>query len=117
LSVSSKVGHPTTHALPAKTGGASYLEPIMKLTTKARKAMPKTEFAGPNRSFPVPDASHAANAKARASQAVNEGRMSKGQEAKIDAKANKVLNREHGNAGPREVQHPQSHAEFEKLGK
>lgn len=89
----------------------------MKLTTKARKAMPKTEFAGPNRSYPVPDASHAANAKARASQAVNEGRMSKGQEAKIDAKANKVLNREHGNAGPREVQHPQSHAEFEKLGK
>lgn len=87
----------------------------MKLTTKARKALPKTEFAGPGRSYPVPDASHAANAKARASQAVNEGRMSKGQEARIDAKANRVLDAKPSKL--REVQHPQSHAEFEKLGK
>jgi hypothetical protein len=64
---------------------------MAKLTTKARKDMPAGEFAGPNRSYPVPDKSHAANAKARASQAVNEGRMSKGQEEKIDAKANAVL--------------------------
>jgi hypothetical protein len=39
----------------------------------------------------MPDKSHAANAKARASQAVNAGRMSKGTEAKIDAKANRKL--------------------------
>ena len=43
------------------------------------------------RAYPMPDASHAANAKARASQAANAGRMSKGAEAKIDAKANKKL--------------------------
>lgn len=64
---------------------------MAKLTTKQRKAMPKGEFAGPDRSYPVPDKSHAANAKARASQAVKAGRMSKSQEGKIDAKADRVL--------------------------
>jgi hypothetical protein len=39
----------------------------------------------------MPDRSHAANAKARASQQVNAGRMSKSTEAKIDAKADRVL--------------------------
>lgn len=65
---------------------------MAKLTTKKRNALPKDEFALPGkRAYPVPDASHAKNAKARASQAVNAGRMSAGAEAKIDAKANKVL--------------------------
>jgi len=64
---------------------------MAKLTTKARKALPASKFAGPGRSYPVPDKSHAANAKARATQAVNAGRMSKAQAAKIDAKANKVI--------------------------
>jgi hypothetical protein len=63
----------------------------MKLTTKARKALPKADFAGPGKSYPIPDKSHAANAKARASQTVNAGRMSKAEEKKIDAKANKKL--------------------------
>lgn len=62
-----------------------------KLTTAERSSLPKSTFAGPDRSYPIPDKSHAANAKARASQAVNAGRMSKGEEGKIDAKANKVL--------------------------
>jgi hypothetical protein len=64
---------------------------MAKLTTKARKALPKSEFAGPDRSYPVNDRAHARNAKARASQAVNAGRMSKSTEAKIDAKADRVL--------------------------
>ncbi len=64
---------------------------MSKLTSKGRNALPSSKFAGPDRSYPVPDKSHAANAKARATQAVNAGRMSKAQEAKIDAKANKVL--------------------------
>ena len=64
---------------------------MAKLTTKARKALPKSTFAGPDRSYPIPDRSHAANAKARASQAVNAGRMSKAEEARIDAKADKKL--------------------------
>lgn len=64
---------------------------MAKLSTAARKKLPAGKFAGPDRSYPVPDKSHAANAKARATQAVNAGRMSKGEEKKIDAKANKVL--------------------------
>ena len=38
---------------------------MAKLTSKQRKHMPKSEFAGPHRSFPIPDASHARNALAR----------------------------------------------------
>jgi hypothetical protein len=69
---------------------------VGKLTSKARNALPASSFAGPGRSYPVPDKSHAANAKARASQAVKAGRMSKAQEAKIDAKANRVLGKGKG---------------------
>ena len=64
---------------------------MAELTTKARKALPKKDFAGPGRSYPVEDRAHAANAKARASQAVKAGRMSSSEKSKIDAKANKVL--------------------------
>jgi len=64
---------------------------MAKLSTKARKALPAKDFAGGGRSYPVPDKSHARNALARASQAVNAGRMSKGTEEKIAAKAHKVL--------------------------
>ena len=65
---------------------------MAKLTAGKRNKLPKSEFGEPGkRAYPMPDASHAANAKARASQAVNAGRMSSGTEAKIDAKANKVL--------------------------
>lgn len=39
----------------------------------------------------MPDKAHAANAKARATQAVNAGRMSPATKAKIDAKANRKL--------------------------
>lgn len=65
---------------------------MAKLTTAARKALPKAEFGIPGkRAYPMPDKSHAANAKARATQAVKAGRMSESTKAKIDAKANKVL--------------------------
>lgn len=64
---------------------------MAKLSTSARKALPKDKFAGPDRSYPVPDKSHARNAKARASEAEHKGRISKGQEAKIDKKADRVL--------------------------
>ena len=65
---------------------------MSKLTTAARKAMPKSEFGLPGKkAYPMPDRAHAANAKERASQAVKAGRMSESTEKKIDAKANKVL--------------------------
>lgn len=63
------------------------------LTTKGRNALPKKDFAGPDRSYPVENKAHAANAKARATQAVNAGRMSKSEESRIDAKANRVLDK------------------------
>ncbi len=64
---------------------------MAKLTTKARKALPSSDFAGPGRSYPVNNAAHAANAKARASQMVKAGKLSSSAKAKIDAKANRVL--------------------------
>jgi hypothetical protein len=64
---------------------------MAKLTAGKRKALPKADFAGPGRSFPVPDANHARLAKSAASRKVNSGTMSTGEAGKIDAKANKVL--------------------------
>jgi hypothetical protein len=65
---------------------------MAKLTTAKRNNLPKSSFGEPGkRAYPMPDKSHAANAKARASQAVNAGRMSKSTESRIDAKANRVL--------------------------
>lgn len=64
---------------------------MAKLTTKARKALPKAAFAGPDRSYPVQDKSHARNALARVSQAVNAGRMSPSTASKIKAKARKKI--------------------------
>ena len=67
---------------------------MAKLSTKARKRLPASDFGEPGkRKFPMPDKNHARNAKARASQAVNSGRMSRGTEAKIDAKADRKLGR------------------------
>jgi hypothetical protein len=64
---------------------------MAKLTSKARKKLPAKEFAGPDRSYPVNDRAHAANAKARASQMEKAGKLSESSKAKIDARANKVL--------------------------
>jgi hypothetical protein len=63
-----------------------------KLNTEGRKELPTKDFAEPKkRAYPVEDKAHARNAKARASQAANAGRMSKAEERKIDKKANSVL--------------------------
>jgi hypothetical protein len=65
---------------------------MSKLTTKARKSLPKSDFGLPgSRKFPMPDKNHAANAKARATQQVNAGNLSSSAKAKIDAKANRIL--------------------------
>ncbi len=72
---------------------------MAKLSSAARNALPKSEFAGPGRSYPVEDKSHARNALARASQAVNEGRMSKSTEEHIAAKAHAKLGY-HGDGKP-----------------
>jgi hypothetical protein len=62
------------------------------LTAKSRDKLPAKDFAEPDkRAYPIEDKSHAANAKARASQAVKAGRMSKAEEGRIDKKADAVL--------------------------
>lgn len=48
---------------------------MAKLTAKARKALPASDFAGPGRTYPIQDRSHAANAKTRASGKSVEGRV------------------------------------------
>lgn len=65
---------------------------MAKLTAAKRKALPKKEFALPGiEKYPVNDKSHAANAKARASEMVKKGKLSVSSKNMIDAKANKVL--------------------------
>jgi hypothetical protein len=65
---------------------------MAKLTTAARRAIPASQFGEPKqRKFPMPDRSHAANAKARATQGVKAGRISASTAAKIRAKANQIL--------------------------
>lgn len=65
---------------------------MSKLTSKARKHIPTSEFGLPGRrAYPLNDRAHAANAKARATQMVNAGKLSSSSAAKIRAKANRIL--------------------------
>ncbi len=69
---------------------------MAKLTTKHRNSLPKSTFGLPGeRKYPMPDASHAANAKSRAAAQVNAGRMSSSTEAKIDRKADAIIHHHH----------------------
>ena len=58
----------------AKPGGTlakarrTYMTHKKVLTTKARRAIPTKDFAGPDRSYPIHDEAHARNALARVSQ-------------------------------------------------
>ncbi len=61
------------------------------LTAKKRNALGAGTFGLPSRrAYPMPDKSHAANAKARASQQVGKS-ITPSQKATIDAKANRIL--------------------------
>jgi len=65
---------------------------MAKLSSKARGNLSKSTFGLPgSRKYPMPDKSHAANAKARATQQVKKGNLSPSSAAKIDAKANRIL--------------------------
>jgi len=69
---------------------------MAKLSTTKRKKEPKQEFGLPEqRKYPMPDASHARNAKARASQMEHQGKLSEADKKKVDAKANRILGK-HG---------------------
>lgn len=65
---------------------------MAKLTSKGRDKLAASKFGEPGkRAYPMPDKAHAANAKARATQMANAGKLSTSAKAKIDAKANKIL--------------------------
>ncbi len=61
---------------------------MARLTTKQRNALPASEFALPSqRKYPIEDAAHRANAKSRASQMANKGKISKATKSKINVRA------------------------------
>lgn len=65
---------------------------MARLNAHRRQQLSKGTFGLPGeRKYPMPDKTHAANAKARATQQVNKGNLSPSSAAKIKAKANKIL--------------------------
>lgn len=93
---------------------------MAKLTTQQRKAMPAKEFAGGKPKgkstgrFPLNDKAHIKAAESY------ERFATPAEKKKIDAAANKAFpnrgERTAKNQRSREASHPQSHAEWEKLG-
>ena len=62
----------------------------MKAAT--RNAIPSSEFGMPgSRKYPMENRAHAANAKARATQMIEKGKLSASSAAKIRSKANRML--------------------------
>lgn len=86
---------------------------MARLSTAARKALPAKDFAGPHRTFPDEDKVHAEKALQLAPRSEKAGNISKGTEQRIEAKARTKLHAGNG----RDVRPPQSHAEFEALGR
>lgn len=73
---------------------------MAKLTAAKEKKLKPSQFGMPAKAgpeggvkgkYPMPDASHAANAKASATQMIEKGKLSPSAKAKIDAKANNVI--------------------------
>jgi len=62
------------------------------LSEKKRDNLKPSQFGLPEeRKYPMPDESHAANAKARAAQQVKAGNLTKKEQERIDRKADKIL--------------------------
>ena len=65
---------------------------MAKLNAAERNAEPKADFGLPGRrAYPMPDRSHAANAKARAKQMLDAGHLTQSAYDKIIAKADGIL--------------------------
>jgi hypothetical protein len=64
------------------------------LTEKQRDKLPDSKFGLPEEhKYPMPDESHARNAKARAAQQVKKGNLTKSEQDKIDRKADRIIDR------------------------
>ncbi len=64
---------------------------MAKLTADKRKSMPKSQFAGPGKSFPVNDPTHARLAIPMATKSMHAGNISAATAAKIKARARAKL--------------------------
>ena len=64
---------------------------MAKLTSKARRAIPTSKFAGPGRSFPVENKAHARAALQDSPKAVKSGKITTAEKGKIDARARAIL--------------------------
>ena len=65
---------------------------MAELSEKKRDSLKSSQYGLPEeRKYPMPDKSHARNAKARASQELHAGNLTKTEKAKIDRKADKIL--------------------------
>ena len=73
-----------------------------ELTERKRENLPAKDFGLPEKArtkaqkkdsgnYPMPDKAHARNAKARAAQQRKAGNLTKAEQAKIDRKADKIL--------------------------
>lgn len=68
---------------------------MAELKASTRNKLPDSKFALPeSRKYPVQNRSHAANAKARATQMLAKGKLSPASAARIRAKANAVLGKD-----------------------
>ena len=65
---------------------------MAKLSKAARAALPKSKFAGPDRTFPVNDADHAKAALLDVGKAKN---LTRAEKAEVRADARKELKRDH----------------------
>lgn len=63
---------------------------MARLTAAQRNALPDSAFAGPNRTYPVPDKSHAIAAERLSGRGVKAGNISRATAKKIDRKASRV---------------------------
>ena len=69
---------------------------MAKLDDKERGELPKDDFGLPTeRKYPMENASHAANAKARAKQQLDKGHITTAEYKEIVAKADKILHEKH----------------------
>lgn len=97
---------------------------MAKLTTRARKALPKSDFAVPSKapgpgSYPIENRSHAADAKARASGKPVEARVDRAVARKFPGMGKSHDKRSSVPGGEHHADHhrePRSHDEFHKLG-
>ena len=65
------------------------------MESKTRNKLPRSEFGLPgSKKYPMPDKSHAGNAKARATQMVDKGKLSPASAKKIRAKADRILGKD-----------------------